>query len=242
MLFRVYAALFLTLGLLSASDAACITISFQNGSLLPGGSPYSGTQDTEIQEAHPDLAFGIFDTVRVDGDFDGGDVQGLMTFGSIFGALPDQIPLGSTINSAVLTLSVFNSSTAPIGTFSVFQLTTGWVESSTWNSLTGGMQIGSDSVASADDARTVEFDVPTDFDVAASLQAWSSGATNFGWVFTIDSADGVEFRSSDYGTVSARPMLTVDFTLVPEPGSLLLAGLAGTAALCVRRLRRGVDR
>ncbi|HEY8153306.1 MAG TPA: DNRLRE domain-containing protein [Myxococcota bacterium] len=239
MLKRVIPAFLLALGLVGARDAACVTIAFQDGTLLPGGAPYSNTLDTEIQQGNPTLALGGNLTIRVDALFNGGDVQGLMMFGNIFGALPDQIPLGSTINSAVLTLSVFDSSNVPIGTISVYQMTTTWSESSTWNSLTGGVNIGSDTVASPDDAHTVTATGLTTFDVQASLQAWSSGATNFGWMFSDSSTDSIQFDSSEAATVTARPLLTVDFTPVPEPGSLVLAGLAGAAALCVRRLRRG---
>jgi hypothetical protein len=58
-------------------------------------------------------------------------------------------------------------------------------------------------------------------------------------MFSDSSTDSIQFDSSEAATVTARPLLTVDFTPVPEPGSLVLAGLAGAAALCVRRLRRG---
>jgi hypothetical protein len=240
MLKRLLLVLFLSLGLMPARDAACVTISFQNGSLLPGGGTYFDTQDTEIQLGNPDLAFGTVDLVRVDALFNGGDVQGLLAFENLFGVLPGQIPFASTINSAVLTLDVFDSSNVPIGTFSVYRLTTAWDESSTWNSLTGGIQIGSETVAGADDAHTVESIAPTDFDVQASLQAWSGGASNFGWLLTNDSSDGVQLRSSEYATVASRPLLTVDYTsvVVPEPASLVLVGFAGAAALGVRRLRR----
>jgi len=242
MLKRVLAAFTLALCVLSARDAACVTIVFQEGSLLPGGGTYTGTQDTEIQEGNPTASLGASTSVRVDLFFDTGfgtgEVQGLLLFDNLFGALPDQIPLGSTINSAVLTLDVFNSSNVPIGIISIHQMTTAWSESSTWSSLGSGVQVGSETVTAADDSHTAEFIALTTFDVQASLQAWSDGASNLGWALFNSDTDAIEFRSSEFGTVSSRPLLTVDFTPVPEPGSLLLAGLAGAAALCARRLRR----
>lgn len=227
----------LALALTGARGASALTISFQEGSLLPGGGAYAGTQDTEIEEGDPSLDFGSAAGVRVDLFFAGGDVQGLIRFDNLFGSLPDQIPLGSTINSAVLTLDVFNSSNVPIGTLSLYRMTTSWSETSTWDSLVSGVQAGSETAASPDDAHTAENIAPTDFDVLASLQAWSGGAGNFGWAIFNSGTDGIEFRSSEYATVTARPRLAVDFTPVPEPGSLALAGLAGAAALAVRRLR-----
>jgi hypothetical protein len=231
MLKRVIAALSLALCLGYAREAWSDTISFQEGI---GG--YTGTQDTEIDQGDPTLSFGSATSVRVDLLFNGGDVQGLLRFDGLFGALPGQIPLGSTINSAVLTLNVTNSTLD--GIISVYRMTTTWSESSTWNSLVAGVQIGSETAASADAAQAVTLTGATTFDVLASLQAWSSGASNFGWVIFNSSTDGIAFDSSETGTAALRPLLAVDYTPVPEPGSLVLAGLAGAAALCVRRLRR----
>jgi hypothetical protein len=168
----------------------------------------------------------------------GAEVQALLRFDSLFGALPDQIPFGSTINSAVITLFAPNASNAPTGNIAIHQMTTAWDETATWNSLTNGVQIGSETVAGADDSINVLVaNASADFDVLASLQAWLGGDTNFGWVITNDSTDGVQFSSSESAIPANRPILTIDFTPVPEPGSLVLAGLAGAAALCVRRLR-----
>ena len=231
-------AIVLALCSLHVSDAAAITIIFQEGTLLPGGGAYTGTQDTEIQQGDPTNSFGSNGQVRVDSLHLGGDVQGLLRFDNLFGALPDQIPLGSTIISAVLTLDVIDSSNFPIGTISIFQMTTAWSESSTWNSLVSGVGIGTDTVASADDAHTAELIALTTWNVQASLQAWSNGDSNLGWAIFNDDTDGIQFTSSEGATITARPLLTVDFTPVPEPGSLALAGLAGAAALCARRLRR----
>jgi hypothetical protein len=231
-------AIVLALCMLHAGGAASLTIDFQEGTLLPGGGAYTGTQDTEIQEGDPTNSFGSNGLVRVDSLHLGGDVQGLLRFDNLFGVLPDQIPLGSTINSAVLTLDVVDSSNFPIGTISIFQMTTGWSESSTWTSLGSGVQVGSETVASADDAHTAESIAPTTWNVQSSLQSWSNGDTNFGWAIFNDNTDGIQFTTSEGATVTARPLLTVDFTPVPEPGSLVLAGLVGAAALCVRRLRR----
>jgi hypothetical protein len=206
----------LAVGLLVADIARAETIVFQDGTLLPGGAPYAGTQDTEIEATAPALAFGSNDFVRSDLAYLGSEAQGLLRFDDLFGAAADRIPLGSTITSAVLTLEVFNSSNVPVGIISLYQMTTAWSESSSWNSLVDGVQVGTDTVAVADDAHTAEQVASTTFDVLASLQTWSAGDANLGWVILNDGTDGMEFRSSEYETVEVRPMLTVTFT-PPEP-------------------------
>ena len=47
--------------------------------------------------------------------------------------------------------------------------------------------------------------------LAAALQAWSNGETNNGWALVSNSSDGWDFDSSEDGTVSNRPVLTVDW-------------------------------
>jgi hypothetical protein len=106
--------------------------------------------------------------------------------------------------------------------------------------MASGVQIGSETVASADDSHSVTALGLTSFNVLASLQAWLGGDTNFGWVIVNSSIDGVQFQTSEAVVVTGteRPTLTVTFTPVPEPGSLVLAGLTAAAALCMRRARR----
>ncbi len=151
--------------------------------------------------------------MRSDLDFNGAETQGLLRFDGLFGSLPNRIPPGSTISSAVLTLEVFNSSNVPVGIISVYRMTAPWSESSSWNSLVGGVQVGSETVAVPDDAHTTEFIASTSFNVLPSLQAWAAlgDANNFGWVFLDSSTDGMQFWSSEYGTLAVRPKLTVTF-------------------------------
>jgi hypothetical protein len=113
----------------------------------------------------------------------------------------------------------------------------------------GGVQVGSETVAVADAARTTELIASTTFDVLPSLQAWADGASNLGWVFLNDGPDGMEFRSSEYGTVAVRPMLTVTFTPPETPISVpalsrngLGALLAGLTLVAVASLRTSTRR
>lgn len=233
--------LYLASLLLTAGAASADTIVFQEGGLLPGGGTYTGTQDTEVAGANSGTAFGSLVTIRadlLDPASGGAEVQALLRFDNLFGVAPDQIPFGATITSAVLTLYATNASNSPTGNIAIFQMTSTWDETSTWDSLTNGVQIGSETVAGADDGITVPVvDTLANFDVLASLLAWQGGDTNFGWLITNDSTDGVQFSSSESAIAPNRPLLTIDFIPVPEPGTLTLTGLGAAAALCLRSVR-----
>jgi hypothetical protein len=83
--------------------------------------------------------------------------------------------------------------------------------------------------------------------ITASVANWyANPSQNFGWVMDYsaysDSMDGAIFHSSEYSTSPAdyvwRPRLQIDYSIVPEPGSLvLLAGIALTALLYWRQKR-----
>src|SRR5262249_20972658 len=79
------------------------------GSTQPG---YKGTQDTVLFSISPDVNFGTDPFVSVDQQDVNGARQGLLKFGDIFTTTAEsgKIPIGSTINSATVTFSVFNES------------------------------------------------------------------------------------------------------------------------------------
>ena len=184
------------------------SISFQQGV-----DAFSGTQDAHVNEGSPDSAFGSGATINADLDGGGGLVQGLIRFDGLFGNGPGQIPYGSTINSASLTLEVVDTSSggAIIG---LHRMLIDWDESSTWNSLGAGLQAGSEFASAADSVLSA----PTSAGqqaltgLEATLQGWSDGAANYGWAITSDSNNGIDFTSSEGGTVALRPVLTVDYT------------------------------
>ena len=127
---RSFQTLLLALGLLGANVASADTIIFQEGALLPGGGPYTGTQDTEIRGSNPATSLGSGDPHarrprRPERRTQTSEAQALLRFDNLFGALPDQIPLGSTITSAVLTLYVTNLQQLAPGNISVYQMTSG---------------------------------------------------------------------------------------------------------------------
>ena len=76
-----------------------------------GVSSYNGTQDTFLEENTPDTTRGTESLVKVENDPP--QVQhALIRFDNIFGSGTGQIPLGSIINSATLTVDVDNTSSS----------------------------------------------------------------------------------------------------------------------------------
>ena len=148
-------------------------------------------------------------------EIDSGDKHSVVKFPNIFGGGADQIPLGSVIVSATLTLQVFNQGDDPL----VYQLIEGWVESQvTYNdritavgwSNPGAGGTGSHK-ATADGSLPAGSTGSRSVDVTTSVQNWSDGEVNEGWVLEDTGSDGVDIRTSEYATVAERPMLSVTY-------------------------------
>lgn len=168
--------------------------------------------DTFVRQVRPTTNYSAATTLQIDGDA-GFAFQTLLAFTDLFGDGPGQIPLGATITSAVLTLNTTNSSSPGA---SLYRMTADWAGSSTWSSLGDGVQIGTETHATADLVARFVTTGLGNFDVTASLNAWLSGAStsddanlaNKGWVFIANGTDGWDFSSFE-GT--AGPVLTVSY-------------------------------
>jgi hypothetical protein len=236
-----YPLLLAVLGLLAVAGGvnAQATVTFQQG---VGG--YTGTQDAELSEAEfPTTPMGDAPSITGDQKSGGGVAQGLLRFDNIFGTGANQIPLGSTINSATLQVNVTNQT--PDGTLAFHRMLLNWSEATTtWSNFAGGNGVqpdGTDAVAAADITATPPNATGIRmYNVAASLRAWSGGAANLGWVITNTSGDGWDFNTSEIDPADLRPLLTVTWSPIPEPGTMLLASLGmGTLGLTgYRRWRK----
>jgi hypothetical protein len=214
-----------------------------------GLSGYAGTQDTELRSNTGDTGTptGGNDSISVDGD-DGSPGlkpnQGLIRFGSIFGA--GGIQATDTIVSAKLMLNVTN----PGSGFTVHDMLVDWSEATaTWDSLAGGVQANGIEAASAQIAtfgtNNGSENVPVGMlviDVTTSLQAVKAGALpGYGWALLpyANGTNGVDFDASESFSSALRPTLAVEVMPVPEPGTwaLMAAGL-GLLGLAGRRTRR----
>src|SRR5205823_2714870 len=102
------------------------------------GGPFSETDDLYISDGRPNTNFGSDDMLLIDavgcnkgaGNEPGGVCKSLIKFPSIISARSGQIPVGSRIVNASLTLRVTNDGRSQ----TVYQVTEAWDESNaTWN-------------------------------------------------------------------------------------------------------------
>ena len=181
-----------------------------------GVSGYSGTVDTYLMEAEPGTVHGALESV----EWDARDPQdsdpflkkfALIRFDDIFGANPGQIPVGATIQSATLTYYVYNTGDSA----DVNEVAIDWSTGETYNGFGGDPGVQADEYGVALGTAGGSSGAQT-INVTASLAAWASApSANHGWIFRPIDSDGVDFRSSEYGTSSERPLLTVAYTGVP---------------------------
>lgn len=219
-----------------------------------GINGYGGTVDTWISEANRGASYGQQATIVVDDDvnnsiFSDREGQGLIRFDGII--TPDgadgTIAAGAIVERAWLRITVAEDIDNPFVDldFSVHRMLRAWDENSTWDSLGGGLDAGSDYEAAALGVfagdNIVDIDGARLIDVTAAVQAWVDGATNFGFAILTEiiggNDDGIAIHSSEAGFALLRPVLDVTWqpALIPAPASSLVLGALGLASLRRRR-------
>jgi hypothetical protein len=209
------------------------TATFQQG--VDG---YTGTVDTYIGTGRGNQATSPALII------DGPDVQSLLRFDGIFGPATNQIPTGSTIVSATLTLRVGSDPNDPSTTpVNLHRLLHPWLDTdlwaaygvSPWNTQGGIQADGVDAEATAD--ATVTMNTPNTayaVSVTRSVQAWASGTSNnYGWTVLPTSMDGLRVASAEATTASYRPRLSVTYNLPPpqEVVGVMLEGNSPTTLI-----------
>ena len=205
------------------------TAVFQNGL-----NSYSGTLDLALDPSNPNTVNGgnPFTTMKIGGS-DG--KQGLLRFDGLFGS--GSIPAGSSIENATLSLDVV--SPIPVAsTISLYRITTNWDANSTWNSLDGGLQVGTETRPVADLTFTVTSSTPGTITLSSAelrntVQDWSNGQANWGWLIVSNSSQMLELRTSEDGQSSGRPQLAIEYSAV--------SALMPTGELRVNPLTSGVE-
>ena len=174
------------------------------------------------------------------------------------------IPAGSTITSASLTLSMDRTPTADALDFSLYRLLANWGEGAsnsgspggggapaqpgdaTWTfALFPGTPWSTPGGAFAPTASaTTRVGVIgsyqwTSTQLSADVQGWlGNPAANFGWILKDDeSAFPAKRFVSAEGTLAARPKLNITYepATIPEPSVAILLAIAATGLLGVRR-------
>lgn len=170
--------------------------------------------------------------------------------------LTGRIPPNAVISSATLSIWLYqvvdmdSNDWVDVAPFRV-GVHRDWVESqATWNVFRGstywsaagceGWQWG-DRSSTADCApirftRNSQVNRYYHWDVTSSVRAWYGGTANNGWLLRITAHDGVAGEGISFdakeGSESYRPSLTISYSIVPEPCSLLalVVGMAGLLA------------
>lgn len=181
----------------SSSGSSGGTVNLQNG--LNG---YSGTQDTYVASGATGGNWGSSSAILADGgDGSNGELISLLKWDV------SSIPSGATVVSAAISLQVFNQTN---GAYNLWAMLAGWSEgSATWSNTlpesNRGSQIGGFSPTS-----TGGYQINLNAAGIALVQGWINGSGNNGiMIETGGTTDGVDMRSSEYGTSSQRPGLTV---------------------------------
>jgi hypothetical protein len=199
---------------------------------------YTGAKDTWIDQDNPSTTHGTSTTASTDGQGPtaGGKLQGLIRFDNIIGNGADQVPANAQVLRATLTITTGSTASNASGnTMMIYRMLSDWTESSTWTSMSGGVTVGSETLAVSDTGVTPETAGQTvTFDVTQTLQEWANGALNRGWLLDPTQTDGWVWNTGDSATASLRPILNVSFA-VPEPGAL--ATLLVLPAMLLRRRR-----
>lgn len=204
------------------TDPPTTTISFRNG---VGG--YTSSFSTYIESDSPNTAHG-FDAWAVT---DASPLRhALVRFDNLFGDVAVRIPTRADILSAKLALLTGpTSGDAADTTVSVHRLLTPFSTGSTWNSLVGGINLGTDAVSAPEFTILPEsLDAWMVFDVTQSLRTWKAGtASNLGWALMPNGTDAWRFASVN-GVVGDRPLLQVTYT-IPRCGPMDIVGQGGSA-------------
>ncbi|MBK6744802.1 MAG: cadherin domain-containing protein [Hydrogenophilales bacterium] len=197
------------------SDNASVTIQVGALQIQEGLNGYTGAQDARIVGG---ILFANTNYGTETGIYQNADEQVLIRFDNLFGNGAGQIPYGATITAASLTVYVDNVGLSGSATiYPLVDLT--WDQSMvTWNSVVNGVQLGSSEASNTADASisSASSGYRTFAGLEATLQSWSDGATNNGWVIT-KTIDDWRFMSSENATAVRRPYLLVSYTVPVAP-------------------------
>jgi hypothetical protein len=216
--------------------------------------------DTSIFSAYPTFNFGGGSSFTAGGrpaGHGGGATRALMLFN-----IAGNIPAGSIIDSATLRLTVTTAHSQPFNsTFDLDRLTASWGEGagadrggrpagpneSTWNNRFGTSgspwsMPGGDYISTPSDTDFItgvgSYTFSSTPGLVADIQSWlDNPAGNFGWLLRSES-ESIPYsirRFASRNDSTHYPLLTVQYTVVPEPGALSFLAIGLSALAWPRR-------
>ncbi len=207
-------AIFPCVTALSMTLAATVPVTAAEREFQQGLDGFRGTSDADLDSGAPDSPTCDNGTVTVDFILPN---TAIIRFLGIFGNGADQIPYGSCIASATLTLQTTSDGGGATGSF-LHRMLLPFEECDTWNGWEDGIQADDVEALAIPDAAVgpVPFGGTVVLNVTETLQAWSNGDSNHGWAIIHEgtSQNGWIFKSSEDPAVGARPMLSVSY----QPG------------------------
>ena len=182
-------------------------------------------------------------SISVDLDNDGKQSVALIRFGHLIGTGPGQVPRGSTVTSAVLTL---HGNDAGGGKIYVHRVLADWDASNiTWDTaklggnIEGGIQADDKEATAPIGSFASDRKGTFDIDVLPAVKLWVAGtAKNKGLALTSDSTNGWDFATSEADEVdqtahadhhlhpASRPLIAGGWTRPGGPPSRACSGRA----------------
>lgn len=207
-------------------DTGLISQSLQNG--VAPDAAYDGAEDTYISQNAPDSNFGNDSDLQADGDDPGGSGNDLAT---LMRWDLSAVPANAIVKSAVITLSVFNTSGA--SSYEFYELLRDWHETqASWNQADNATAWAGAGAQGASDRASQELASLTGVSGIntirlnaagiAVIQGWIDGAKpNYGFILAdSDTDNGLDFDSSQASPDTIRPKLTITYSL---PGGTILS-------------------
>lgn len=180
-------------------------------SFCQGEDGYVGTVDTEIWALAGNTLLDRNSNASSDANNDGGESQVLLRFDALFGEQTNQLPEFSRIRIAKLYVSAFDQGT----TVNLHRMLIPFSKTATWNSLVDGVSADGLEASRHKDSFTFgKIAANTSvvvFDVTDTVQRWSNGSPNFGWVFLNTGGNGWDFYTSNFEDITQRPRLVVEY-------------------------------
>jgi hypothetical protein len=205
---------------------------------------YTNQIDTQIRGNTPTNSFATSTSIGPDWNVatPGDQSQVLIRFDNIFGTGPNQIPLGSHVQAAVLDLtSQGNLGQGDGGAFHAMLIP--WNDTDTFSTFGNGIHaddVQSSSVISASAGstaldRTVQGGYLS-YDLTTDVALWASGAKpNYGWVILpwVNGGDGWFFSTAEQANESYRPQLRVYYTPGTYQPPLTIGSIQRTGSAAV---------